>query len=266
MPWPLPSSPSARLKLAKGYPYQAPAASYRFRRGVADLSSPIDWPDDSFLDRTPVIAHGSNRAPEQLARKYGAETDPALKPDSVQAPASADEIPVTVTQLHDYEVVYSAHMTRYGAVAANLQHAPGAQIEVFITWLNAPQLQRMHDTELGGEIYRFGRLNDVKLVQPEGPIPPLKSVFVYLSRAGCLRVEDQPAGIAAIPAAQRRFPALSQLEALEAVRRQLDPDRELDAFILAVVADPELRRSVIEALRADAVALEAPHFELLDPL
>lgn len=227
---------------------------------------PSLWPDDSFQGRTPVIAHGSNRAPEQLARKYTSDPDPALKPGPAQAPAGTDEIPVTLTQLHDYEVVYSAHMTRYGAVAANLQHAPGAQVEVFITWLNPAQLQRMHDTELGGEIYRFGRLNDVKLVQPEGPIPPLKNVFVYLSRAGCLRVKDQPAGISAISAANRRFPALSQLEALEAVRRQFCPDRELDAFILAVIADPDLRRGVIEALRADAVALEAPHFELLDPL
>lgn len=152
MPWPLPSSRSARLQLAKGYPYQAPEASYRFRRGVADLSSPIGWPDDSFQDRTPVIAHGSNRAPEQLARKYTPDPDAALKPGPAQASASADEIPVTLTKLHDYEVVYSAHMTRYGAVAANLQHAPGAAVEVFITWLNAAQLQRMHDTELGGEI------------------------------------------------------------------------------------------------------------------
>lgn len=188
------------------------------------------------------------------------------KPDPVQALAIADEIPVTVTQLHDYEVVYSAHMTRYGAVAANLQHAPGAAVEVFITWLNAPQLQRMHDTELGGEIYRFGRLNDVKLVQLDGPIPSLKSVFVYLSRAGCLRIDDRPAGIAAIPAVQRQFPALSQVGALEAVRSRLYPGQDLDAFILSVIEDPEHRRSVIEALRADAVALEAPHFELLDTL
>lgn len=211
-----------------------------------------------------MIAHGSNRAPEQLARKYGAEPDQGLKSGSALAPGTVDEIPVTLTRLHDYEVVYSAHMTRYGAVAANLQHAPGAETEVFITWLNATQLQRMHDTELGGEIYRFGRLNDVQLDQPEGPIPPLRSVFVYLSRAGCLRVEDQPAGIATIPAARRQFPALNQQEALEEVRRRLYPGRELDAFILSVIEDPDLRRSVIEALRSDAVALEAPHFELLD--
>ncbi|TQV83455.1 hypothetical protein [Denitrobaculum tricleocarpae] len=239
--------------------------SYRFRRGAADLSPPSTWPAECFKDRTPVIAHGSNRAPEQLARKYPGDRETALKPQRAGADPQADEIPVTLTQLHDYEVVYSAHMTRYGAVAANLQHAPGAVVEVFITWLNAAQLQRMHDTELGAEIYRFGCLEDVTLGQPAGPIPPLERVFVYLSSAGCLRVADQPAGIAAVPAVQRRFPALSQLEALETVRHRLYPDRGLDEFILAVIAEAELRRRVIEALRADAVTLAAPHFRSVDP-
>ncbi|WP_282607534.1 hypothetical protein [Pelagibius sp. Alg239-R121] len=264
MPWPLPSGKAARLELAKGYPYAAPSSSYLFRRGAAELSPPLHWPENSFEGRTPVIAHGSNRAPEQLARKYTglSGSQETATPSSA---SGVEEIPVTLTRLHDYEVVYSAHMTRYGAVAANLQHAPGAVVEIFITWLNEPQLQRMHDTELGGEIYRFGRLRAVKLEQPAGPLPPLESVFVYLSSAGCLRVQNLPAGIAAIPAAARRFPALSQLDALESVRSRLYPDRALDDVILDVIADPQFRRSTIDALRADAVPLEAPHFEFLDP-
>ena len=265
MPWPLPSGESARLRLAKGYPYEAPAASYRFHGGKADLSPPSGWPADCFEGRTPVIAHGSNRAPEQLARKYPADPASGPRPENLAAAAGRDEIPATLTRLYDYEVVYSAHMTRYGAVAANLQHAPGAVVEIFITWLNAPQLQRMHETELGAEIYRFGCLEGVTLDQPEGPIPSLERVFVYLSSAGCLRVADQPAGLAAIPAPERRFPALSQIEALEEVRRRLHPDRDLDAFVLAVIAEPALRRRVIDALRGDAVALSAPHFRSVDP-
>ncbi len=272
MPWALPSGKAARLALAKGYPYDAPGSSYRFRHGAIDLTPPADWPQDAFQNRFPVIAHGSNRAPEQLVRKYvdgqaqsavsGSRADAAR---NLAETVHKDDIPVTLTRLHDYEVVYSAHMTRYGAVAANLQYAPGAAAEVFITWLNTAQLQRMHDTELGGEIYRFGRLTGVTLDHPTGPLPPLRSVFVYLSYAGCLRVQEQPAGIAAIPASNRRYPALSQHEALETVRSLLHPDLTLDDFILTVIAEPAVRRAVIEALRADAVALEAPHFELLDP-
>lgn len=275
MPWPLPSGKAARLALAKGYPYEAPASSYRFRDGAIDHSPPADWPRSAFLNRFPVIAHGSNRAPEQLARKYvdgeaarikGAAAAPNL--ELIQTGAETlhrEDIPVTRTRLYDYEVVYSAHMTRYGAVAANLQYALGAAVDVFITWLNAAQLQRMHDTELGGEIYRFGLLRGVTMEHPTGPLPPLESVFVYLSFAGCLRVEEKPAGIAAIPAAKRGFPVLSQLEALETVRSRLRPELDLDDFILMVIAEPTVRSSVIEALRADAVALDAPHFELLDP-
>ncbi len=277
MPWPLPSGEAERLALAKGYPYEAPASSYLFRQGESDVSAPAVWPAGSFQGRFPVIAHGSNRAPAQLTRKYGppqeARRPETYRPETCQPEAAArsidavfpDDIPVTLARLHDYEVVYSAHMTRYGAVAANLQHAPGAAVEIFVTWLNEGQLRRMHETELGAEIYRFGRLQGVRLEQPADPLPSLDSVFVYLSSAGCLRVEDQPAALAAIPAAKRRFPALSQLEALEAVRRRLQPDLALDDFILLVIADSAVRREVISTLRADAVALEAPHFQQLDP-
>ena len=68
-----------------------------------------------FADRLPVIGHGSNRSPEQLRRKFGARA----------------EIPVSRAWLSDYDVVYSAHVTQYGSIAANLQHTPGARAEVY---------------------------------------------------------------------------------------------------------------------------------------
>jgi hypothetical protein len=273
LPWPLPSDEATRLQLAKGYPYQAPAASYLFCRDIIVSSLPQDWHPDVFEARSPVIAHGSNRAPDQLRRKYGnlsgvskqiGMADIGAASLTLKAAAQFADIPVTLTRLYDYEVVYSAHMTRYGAVAANLQHAPGAEVDIFITWLNPSQLQRMHDTELGGGIYRFGRLKSVRIDQPPGPLPQITDVFVYLSEAGCLRVGDRPAGLSAIPAAKRQFPALSQLEALQAVRDRLAPDRDLDDFILNIIADPLFRRDAIAVLRADAIALQAPHFERED--
>ena len=70
MPWPIPERESDRLALAKGYPFPAPAASFLFAEGDHRPLIPADAADQGlFAGRTPVVAHGSNRSPEQLARK-----------------------------------------------------------------------------------------------------------------------------------------------------------------------------------------------------
>src|SRR3546814_20218599 len=70
MPWALPETDDALLRLAKGYPYAAPAGSYLYRDGASKpLEGSLD--PDLMAGRVPVIAPGSNRAPEQLHRKFG---------------------------------------------------------------------------------------------------------------------------------------------------------------------------------------------------
>ena len=70
MPWPLPESDDDLLALAKGYPYRPPAGSYLFAEGGArPLAAGTDAPE-LFRGRVPVVAHGSNRSAEQLARKF----------------------------------------------------------------------------------------------------------------------------------------------------------------------------------------------------
>ena len=147
MPWELPESKARLLDLARGYPYCRPEACYLFNAGEAKPLPDSVPLSNLFVGRTPVIAHGSNRSPRQLARKFG----------------ETAEIPVSRAWLTDYDVVYSAHMTRYGAIAANLCHAPGTRVEVWITWLDEAQLRRMHETELGAEIYRYGLLEGVAI-------------------------------------------------------------------------------------------------------
>lgn len=89
MPWPLPEGDAERLALAKSYPFAAVPDSYVLRGGHV-LPMTAQHPNsDLYNDRVPVIAHGSNRAPDQLCRKYG----------------TAAEIPVSRAWLHDYDVV-----------------------------------------------------------------------------------------------------------------------------------------------------------------
>lgn len=249
MPWKLPGSDGELLRLAKGYPYSAPSSSYSFISGEARPLAAGQRDGKLFQDRVPVIAHGSNRAPEQLARKFG----------------KASEIPVSRARLHDYDVVYSAHMSRYGAIAATLQHTPGVAVEVFVTWLTGAQLIRMHETELGAEIYGYGEMRGVRLVLEAGPAEQIAQAGIYLSGHGCLSFGGGPIGLAAVPASGRRYRSLEQVEALALVRARLRPAESLDAMILSAIRQPDFRRSLIGEMRAQAVPPEAPHFQPLDP-
>jgi hypothetical protein len=239
-PWRLPDDPAERLALAKGYPYHAPARGYLFRHeAVRPLA------EAEFRGRTPVLGHGSNRAPAQLARKFA------------HFEGQDAEIPVTYVWLSGYDVVYSAHVTTYGAIASTLQHAPGCRVRVALTWLDDRQLERMHETE--GH-YAFGRLDGVPVAAEEGPEPTGHDVMMYLSDHGCLLDADAPVGLAAVPAEGRAHRALHQEQALALVRDRVAAAAELDRFILEAIADPELRFRRIEALQAHAAPCRVPHF------
>ncbi len=247
MSWSLPENDAARLALAKSYPFPVPGRSYLFRDGVARPLESGTSRAALFAERQPVIGHGSNRSPEQLRRKFGARV----------------EIPVSHAWLRDYDVVYSAHVTRYGSIAANLQHTPGAVAEVYVTWLTGDQLGRMHETELGGENYYYGRLGGVSLGLEAGPVAALAEVNVYLSTRGCLARDGAPLGLAAVASTGRPHADLDQVGALDLVRRRHRPERELDPHILETIRDPEDRKALVAEMEARALPAEAPHFESL---
>jgi hypothetical protein len=248
VPWKLPESEAALLDLARGYPYCRPEACYLFRGGEARPLPEAVARGGLFGERTPVIAHGSNRSPRQLARKFGATA----------------EIPVSRAWLSDYDVVYSAHMTRYGSIAANLCHAPGTQVEVWINWLDEMQLARMHETELGAEIYRYGWLEGVSIAPDSGPHGELATVGVYLSSAGYVPLDGRPIALAAVPAESRRYTCLTQHEVLTLVCERHRAGRALDDMVLAKIRDPGRRHALIAEMRAAALPPEAPHFETVE--
>jgi hypothetical protein len=251
MPWALPETDDALLRLAKGYPYAAPAGSYLYRDGSsAALGGALD--PGLFAGRVPVIAHGSNRAPEQLHRKFG------------HLRGEASVIPVTRAWLSDHDVVFSAHMTRYGAISATLHEAPGTQVQVYVTWLTEAQLPRMHETEIGAGNYGYGRMGGVKLAIEGGP--EIAEAFVYLSVHGCLADPENagaPLALAAVPAEARVHRAVDQEAALGVLHRAHHADIALDAMILANIRNLEQRRRLVEALQASAVPWSVPGFELM---
>jgi hypothetical protein len=232
------------LERALTYPYEAPAHSYLFRGGKAE---PAAIGAHERQGRIPVLACGSNRAPAQLGRKF--------------AGMDGAEIAVERVFLADFDSVYAAHISGYGAVAATLQHSPGARVELFITWLPEALMERMHATEGRGRLYDYVRLDGIMLESEGGD--RFGHAYAYAFRGGCLNLGGSPAALAAIRTAGRRFPALTEGEVQAAVQARLGEGGPLEAFVLAAVRDRAVRRAREARLREDALPLAWPRVAVI---
>jgi hypothetical protein len=230
----IPDSPAERLDRAKGYPFGHPDRSYLFRAGGPE---PLDDVATRIRGRVPVIASGSNAAPDQLARKFA----------GLEVPV---EVPVTRVVLADFDSVYNAHITSYGSVSATLHPSPGTRLTTFITWLAEAELEVMHATEQPGVNYHYSRLTGIA-AEADG-IGAMDTVFAYISVVGCLAHEGDPVSLAEVPAEGRRFKAVAQTEVLALVRDRTAPGADLDSFILEHIADETVRHGRSRSLAEDA--------------
>ncbi len=257
-----PPADDARLRRAKTYPYPRPPYSFLFADATAH---PLPAPNAEALDaalaelgaaplaaRAAVIAHGSNAAPEALARKYGTfRGDPA--------------IPVIRARLAGFDVVYATHVSSYGSIPSTLAPSPGTVVETALTLLAPDQLELMHGSELSAGNYVYGRLDGLEL-DLEG-LGRRSSACAYLTRHGCLGiVGGAPLALAQIAARGRRFAQAGKVEALTHARDFLAPGEDLDAFILAIIEDAAYRREVALRLRTRAVGGLPPGFVTLEAM
>lgn len=251
MPWSLPEDPAALLALGRDYPYAAPAQSYLFRDGRVETPDKAGWAAIDFAGRTAVLAHGSNRSPDQLARKF---MDPAYGGDTA--------VPVVYGWLDGYDVVYAAHVARYGAVTSTLYHAPSVRSRVAVTWLAREQLAYMHETERMN--YSYGRLPAGAFRPEAGPAPA--SLYAYIGNHGPFLADGRPTGLAAVEAEGRPWPARRQDEMQDFLARLFHPGEAWEALIMLRIAQPEQRRAFENRLRGDASKPALDGFELLERL
>tara|TARA_Y100001960_G_scaffold329091_1_gene419492 strand:- start:860 stop:1711 length:852 start_codon:yes stop_codon:yes gene_type:complete len=276
-PWWTSYSKRELLAFAKEYPYVSKGQSYVFVRGQSyDL---IDWADDPLRDgcvcnpageivpvarhlesleihdvvplsgRIPVLAYGSNAAPVQLARKFD--------------PKGTSAIPVIKADVVGFDAVYSAHITRYGAVPATLAKSPGATLHTFITWLSEDELSVMHESELGRSIavignYVYGELACAAVTSKgfsEGHL-----LHAYISRFGALGQSAQAIALVDLNATGRVFTSATNIDVLTRVRDCLSPQDELDEFILDAVRKDDVRMSWSSRLRESALTHILPDF------
>ena len=192
-----------------------------------------------------LLAYGANRSREGLERKLGATAPP---------------VAVVHGWLRDCDVVYSAHLSPYGAVPATLQHSPGTEVSVHVLHLDDRQLAAIDVAEPN---YRLVRLEGISL-ELDGDHGRLEAVDAYISRHGCLVLEGGECALGAIRARGRVFPARGHEATLAAVRDRLAPGEELEGFILGGLADPALLARWTARLRSDARAFAWPRWRPLE--
>jgi hypothetical protein len=200
------------VRRALAYPYDPPAGSFV---QVGDRTLPVPPEEIDVSGRRALLAYGANAAPEALTRKL--------------AHLAPEPIPVLRVSLSGWDVVYSAHVTRYGAVPAAVVPSPGTVASVHLVFPNEEQLAALAATE--GQNYRFEQLADFGAeleIGGEGP----REIDAFISVHGPLLLDDSPVALAAIPARDRVFPEMAMPEMLDRVRAAIHPDLSLTEFIL----------------------------------
>ena len=225
---------------ALDYPYSYPAYDF-----VLDNGSVAPLQDRKSLEgRTPVLAIGSNRSPEQLLRKFGDQ----------------NFLPVTCVKLCDYDAVYAAHITSYGSTPAVLAQSPGTIVDIAITWLSKLQLKRMHETEAIGINYDYGVTNSLK-INAEYDYKNQK-IGCYLGRRGCLNIMGNIIALKEITATKRVFSAFSQLEILKEIWLHEQKEIQFEAWLKILIQNKGARQSITAAFERTAIVNVLPAFEV----
>ena len=191
-----PEETAAILERALAYPYATPDRSYLYLDGAA-VELPPEGPD--LAGRTPLLSYGANSAPEALARKL--------------ASLPGVEMPVLQSELEGFDVVYSAHVSPYGAVPATLLESPGTTASVFLIYPTEEQRALLTASE------------------PNYDLVEVNGIAAYRSKHGCLEIDGSAVGLAAVRSAGRTLLELDESAVLERVRAHLAPNLKLDEFV-----------------------------------
>lgn len=254
----------ARFQRGTQYPYVRLSGAYLFHDGAASLYRRLptngDWlaadlllgdrwspartvgeltstgaPVTPMVDRRPVIGYGANAAPEALVRKFA--------PEVFEGRAV---FPVVPARLRNFDIVWMAWLGGLGAPPATIAWSPGTTVEVWVGWLDAAQQARMDATEGLGRGYVAGRLEGIDLELADGT--RLDAAWIYVGLHGAYAPDGAPLAVARVPAAGRRFAALSP--AAVAARAEGGAANSPLSAVLVHVTDPERAAAARERMRA----------------
>lgn len=221
----------AAVAWACAYPWERPAGSYLLGDGEVELlAAHAEHERERVIERfsapdagrVPLLAIGSNAAPETLARKFA------------HFPDAADRAVLAVTgRLHDFDVGCAAFPALYGALPATIFPSPDTAVAAMLLWVTPTQFTQLTWSELS---YRLGRLRT--RFQVDDADERFDEVLVYVSRWGALCVDREPVALAAVPARGRTAAALTQEQALAAVAASaLGPEASAEQLVRAIYED-----------------------------
>jgi hypothetical protein len=200
---------AAALEHAAGYPWVRPPGSYELRDGEARLLSSLEEADreqvisryrDPAAGRAPLLAIGSNAAPEVLERKFAHFEE------------AEDRAVLALTGwLRDFDVGAAATVALYGAMPATIFPSQGTEAAATVLWVTPTQFTQLTWSEVS---YWLGRLHTRFAVEEAEVV--FDDVLVFVSRFGCFCPEGEPVALAAVPARRRTTMALTQEQLLDA--------------------------------------------------
>jgi len=217
---------------AFGYPWPRPPASFLID---GEATKPLDAVADVAAGaRYPLLAFGSNGAPDTLVRKLAG------------LPPGERRLPVVAGDLHDFDVCAAAHPTFYASLPATLFPSPTTVLRASILWVSEPQLTALAWTEVS---YHLGCLDGISFAPDIPGAQPIDSAYAFVSRWGAHCVEGEVAALAALPAAARTVPAYTQEELLGRLARDaLGPGATARDLVAAIYEDFGAAAAVIASV------------------
>jgi hypothetical protein len=250
----------AMLERALGYPWERPASSYEWRDGEVRPLAGLAEPEREELiarytsgegPRLPLLAIGSNAAPEVLRRKFG--HFPAGEERAVLA---------LVGHLHEFDVGAAAQPTIYGSMPATPFESPGTAVAATVLWVTPDQFTQLTWSEV---TYHLGRLH-TRFEIADADVS-FDDVLVFVSRFGAFCVGGEPAALAAVPARDRTAPAFTQRQLLDAAAAlALGPGADAEALLRAICEDPDsLLPKIAATVRRESLPFSSERWVRFDP-
>ena len=244
---------------ALSYPFERPAGSFVFRSdretvavaagtrvvaqgtGHADgidvpvvtISATVEGETVEFADRIPVLASGSNAAPAQLGRKY--RDHPEIGPILVQE-----------VEIEGLASVYSAHVARYGSVAATLLPCPSFAARLHLLFVPPDGFAHLNRTESVGGNYLVAALDCCPATVAGASIPPL----AYLSRRGPARFDGHPRRLPGTGDGDGAYEEATQEEIQRRLHALMEEVADLPGFVTRLIGDAAYRAAATERLAA----------------
>lgn len=196
----LPPFDDAFYERAIAYPWARPSGSYAFDGEQVLPLDPSRAAAIGLDGRLPLLAIGSNGAPQTLVRKLA------------HLPALDRGVVVVAGHLHGFDIGPVARMTPYGALPATPFVSPGTAVRASVLWVTPAQLTALTWTEMS---YLLGWLSPLAFVPDRSPAetgtPSLDAALLYVSRWGTLTADDgAPLALDALPAEGRTAAAWTQ--------------------------------------------------------